>query len=344
MSSLLLALIGAALATNTPAAVSNIVVQSTGISVTAPNAIDPVEKEFKKLEEDDDAAHAEVDRWIQENLEFRAKGAGVSNAELNARILKRLGVVQKAYEDFIQRQPAHVGVRLAYASFLEGMGEEDAALVQLEKAREIDPKDPAVWNNLANHYGHSGHVTNAFDYYAKAIALNPNEPVYYHNFGTTVYLFRKDAREFYNIDEQQVFDKAMSLYSNAMRLDPTNFVMAADVAQSYYGIRPIRTNDALTSWTNALNVAGNDFEREGVYLHLGRWKTTFGRYAEARALINSVTNASLIDLKERLVRNLNERESGTNNVSTTNESDRLPESPGISPTKTNTTQKISPKE
>ena len=45
--------------------------------------------------------------------------------------------------------------------------------------------------------------------------LEPDEPVYYQNFATTVYLYRKDAREFYHIGEQQVFDKALDLYRQA---------------------------------------------------------------------------------------------------------------------------------
>ncbi len=341
MRSFLLAFIGAALATNASAAVSNLVEQTPGISIT--NADDRVEMEFKKLEEDDDAAHTEVDRWIQENNEFKAKGAGLSNAELNDRIRKRLAPVQKAYDDFIQRHPNHAEVRLAYASFLDDLGDEDGSLVQLEKAREIDPKDPAVWNNLANHYGHSGGITNAFDYYARAIALDPTEPVYYHNFGTTVYLFRKDAREFYHIKEDQVFDKAMSLYSNSMRLDPTNFLLASDVAQSYYGIRPMRTNDALEAWTNALKLAGDELEREGVYLHLARWKMNAGHFAEARAQLSGVTNAALIELKERIARNLNEREFGTNNAPVS-ETNNLAMPRAVPATDTNGATKIPPKQ
>ncbi|HEY9509531.1 MAG TPA: hypothetical protein VIV82_06680 [Verrucomicrobiae bacterium] len=314
MSNLLIGLIGAVLATNQPAAVSNLVEQTTGVSVEIPDPNDPVEKEFEKLEADDDAAHEEVDRWIRENQEFAKKDAAVSNEELNSRIRKRLDVIRKAYESFIQRHPNHVGARLAFASFLEGIGEEEASLAQMEKAREIDPKDPAPWNNLANYYGHYGEVTNAFAYYAKAISLNPNEPVYYHNFGTTVYLFRKDAREFYHINEQQVFDKAMNLYSNSMRLDPTNFWLATDVAQSYYGIKPMRTNDALVAWTNALNVARTEEEREGIYLHLARVKMMIGQFDEAQTHLNSVTNSSYDELKERLIRSLHEREGKTNST------------------------------
>jgi tetratricopeptide (TPR) repeat protein len=312
----LIGLLGVVVSTNQPAALSNFVEQTTGVAVKVPEE-DPVEKEFTKLEDDDDAAHEEVDLWIKEHTQFKRNGASVSDAELNDRIRKRLAPIQKAYENFIERHPKHVKVRLAYASFLEGIGDEEGELKHLEVARELDPKDPAVWNNLGNYYGHNGTVTNAFAYYEKAITLDPNEPVYYHNFGTTVYLFRKDAREFYNINEQQVFDKAMNLYSNSIRLDPTNFVLASDVAQSYYGIKPLRTNDALQAWTNTLKIAKTEIEREGVYLHLARLKMAAGRYKEAHEHINAVTNATYDELKERLAKNLAERESGTNSPSTT---------------------------
>jgi len=37
----------------------------------------------------------------------------------------------------------------------------------------------------------------------------------------------------------------------------------------------------LAAWTNALQIAHNDVEREGVYIHLARIKMIAGRYAEA---------------------------------------------------------------
>ena len=46
--------------------------------------------------------------------------------------------------------------------------------------------------------------------------------------------------------------KALALYAQALKLSLTNFPLATDLAQSYYGIKPVRTADALRSWTNAL--------------------------------------------------------------------------------------------
>ena len=146
--------------------------------------------------EADDAAQAEVDQWIRDNDAAAAKGAGVPTAELKRRIRERFAPIRAAYEDFIQRHPDHARARVAYGSFLGDLQDEDGAQEQWEKALALNPKDPAVYNNLANLYGHTGPVKKAFEYYAKAIELNPREPVYYHNFGTTVFLFRKDAMEY----------------------------------------------------------------------------------------------------------------------------------------------------
>jgi tetratricopeptide (TPR) repeat protein len=308
VSSLLVGLIGALVATNQPAALSNLVLQTTGLTVTAPRPNNPADKELDKLMADDDAALAEIDNWITENQRFRAQGAGIPDNELNARIRKRLDQVRHAYDDFIKRHPDNAPGRIAYASFLDHIGEEDAEVNVLEEARKLDPKNPAAWNQLANYYGHRGPIHLAFEYYEKAIALDPSEPVYYWNLATTVYLYRKDSEAYYHLPEQQIFDKAMALYGKALELDPANFELATDLAETYYGIKPLRAEAALASWTNALHVARNEIEREGVYIHLARVKYMAGRYAESRAQLGAVTNAMYAELKRRITRNLDEKE------------------------------------
>ena len=314
MKQFIIGLLVAFAVSNQLLAATNLVQQGNSAAVVVSDTNSAVEQEFKKLEDMDDTAAAEVDKWIRENQAFAARGAAVPDADLNHRIRARFEPVQKAYEDFIAHHPDHAGARLAYASFLEDTHDEEAAMVQLEKAKEIDPKSPAVWNNLANHYGHVGPVKKAFEYYAKAIELKSDEPVYYQNFATTVYLFRKDAMEFYNLTEQQVFDKALALYAKAFKLDPENFNLATDLAQTYYGIRPTRTDDALRAWTNALAIAHDEIERQGVYIHFARLKWLAGRTNQARAHLNAVTNEMYAELKRRLLRNLDKPASKANDT------------------------------
>src|SRR6266851_5046993 len=99
MNDLVIGLLGAVLATNQPQAVSNLVLKNTGMSVTVTNPNDPLEKEYQKLLDDDDAAQAEVDRWIKENQSFAEKGGGLSDDAMRQRIETRFGSVRKAYED-----------------------------------------------------------------------------------------------------------------------------------------------------------------------------------------------------------------------------------------------------
>jgi tetratricopeptide (TPR) repeat protein len=342
VSDLLIGLLSVLVATNQPAAVSNLVEQSTGVKVSIPDLSDPVEREYRKLMEDDDAALDEVDKWIQENKSFSAKGAGVPSAELNARIRARFLPMRKAYDDFLRRYPDHARAHVAYGSFLADINDEEGARTEWEKARELDPKNPATWNNLANHYGHDGPVKKAFEYYAKAIELAPHESTYYHNLGTTVYLFRKDAMEYYNIDEQAVFNKALELYQKAIKLDPTNFVLATDVASTYYGIKPTRTDDALNAYSNALKIATTEVEREGIYIHLARFELNADRFADSHAHLNMVSDPVYDELKARLTRNLTKREkeketgikepdASTTNVPVTTLTNSAPAKEAVSP-------------
>lgn len=309
MTNLVIGVLGALVATNQPAALSNLVTQATGISMASVASNNAVEAELEKIEEDDDNASQEVDGWIKENQQFAAQGAAIPNAELNRRIRDRFDTVRKAYLDFIKRHPENANARLAYASFLNDLGDEDGSFDQLQKARDLDPTIPAVWNNLANYYGEHGPLTNCFICYEKAIQIDPNESLYYQNFGTTVYLFRKDVKEYYHLtNDQQVFDKAMLLYSNATRLDPTNFILASDVAMSYYGIKPLRTNDAFLAWSNALKLARDEIEREGVYIHFARLDGQIGKFAEGRRQLDAVTNAMYTELKRRVGRSIDDKE------------------------------------
>jgi tetratricopeptide (TPR) repeat protein len=313
VNELLIGLVGALMATNQPQAVSNLIQQQSGVTVPIPTADDPVENELREIMIADDAAVDEVDGWVQTNNALRAQGKGEANGDLNKRILARFDLVRTRYETFLQRHPNSARGYLAYGSFLNQIGQEDSAKVQFENARQLDPKNPAAWNNLANYYGEFSPVTNAFAYYAEAMRLDPTEPVYVQNLATTVYLFRHDAESFYHLTEPQVFDKALDLYRQALKLAPANFVLATDYAESYYGIKPLRTNDALLAWTNAYNVASTDAEREGVDIHLARVKILIGQYAEAQAQLDLVTNLNYRSVKATLERNLAQREHPTTN-------------------------------
>jgi len=313
-------------ATNSASAATNRLARTTDVAVTAADPNDPVEKEFQQVMKEDDDAQAEVDKWIKENDEFAAKGAGMPASQLKHRIETRFETVRKGYEDFLKKHPNHARGHVAFAGFLHDIEDEDGEKEHLETALSMEKNDPAIYNNLANIYGHHDPVKKAFEYYTKAIELNPREPVYYQNFGTTVYLFRTDVKEYYHINEDEVFAKAFELYSNAMRLDPLNFELATDVAQTYYGIQPMRVDEALRAWTNTLKIAANDIERQGVYVHMARINAMGRRFEIAHAHLAAVTDEKYNDLKRRVTRMVNDKEK---EAKETNAAPEKAEAPGV---------------
>jgi tetratricopeptide (TPR) repeat protein len=312
VASLISTLAGLLLATNQADAASNVLANHAGVAVAIAATNNATELEYLRLLALDNAAQAEVDRWLTDEAKFAKEGAGGDSATMRGKVRQRLEPVEKAYKEFLDRNPGHTRARLAFGSFLNDVGREDDAKLQWEKARELDPKNPAVWNNLANYHGHNGPTTNAFACYEKAIELAPNESVYYQNLATTVYLFRRDATNFYGISEQQVFDKAMALYRKALSLDPENFPLATDLAQTYYGIKPPRVKEALAAWNDAAKIARDDIEREGVRLHLARWYRTAGDLAAARRELTVVTNEMYTTTKSNILRALDKPDGPTN--------------------------------
>jgi tetratricopeptide (TPR) repeat protein len=297
---LLIAMISA----SAPAGVTNAVQEKAGAPGRVVNPTGPVEKEYQEVLAQDDATQDQIQKWSQEADAATSAGDPQPKMTLRARISQRLQTVKKSYDEFLDRHPDHARARLAYGSFLNDTGQEEGAAEQWDKARILDPSNPAAWNNLANYYGHRSPVKKAFPYYEKAIELDPNEAVYYWNFATTVYLFRPDVREYYSITEDQVFNKALDLYRKAVKLDPNNFVLATDYAESYYGTNPPRWKEGLEAWTQTLRIAHDEVEREGVYTHLARIEIKLGMFDQARKNLDAVTNTNYDALKHQLVRNL----------------------------------------
>lgn len=326
MSDLLIGALSALLATNQPAALSNLVRNQTGLSVPIPDVHDPVAKEYQRILALDDDAQEEVQRWMRERDQLRTQPTELEATLFRGKVRQRFDPVKKAYEDFLQANPRHARARLAYGSFLNDIGDEEAAHAQWIRATELDPQNPAAWNNLANFYGHHGPVTNAFACYVRALALRPDEALYYQNFATTVFLFRQDARSFFGITEEQVFDKSIDLYRQARRLEPDNFLLATDLAQSYYALiskaapeteaaqatLKRRMKEALAAWDDALKLAGDDTARQGVQLHQARWLIHSGRLDDARRTLALITNGTLATSVRALSNKLAKIEAGTN--------------------------------
>ena len=111
---LIIGVLGGLLMANASDGISNAAPTTGVVAVAVSETNAAVEKEYGTLLAADDAAQKEVDKWIRENNEFKAKGAGTPDAELNRRIHDRFEPVRKAYDEFVRRYPRHARARLAW--------------------------------------------------------------------------------------------------------------------------------------------------------------------------------------------------------------------------------------
>ncbi len=283
---------------------------------------DVVEREFQALLARDDAAQTAAADLIASEEAGKGSLAAPFRVTLRARLDQKFQPVRDAYIDFLLQHPDHARAHLAYGSFLADLGDDSEALLHDEKARDLDPGNPAVWNNLGGLYARLGRIPQALSSYEEAVRLNASEAAYPHSLGTLICLFPREASAHYHCDDTQVLSNAVIQYQTAVRLAPENFEYAQDLAETFYGqrlpkpeseeARQALGKQALEAWNQALKRATLNIQQEGVYLHMARWHLRLKSEKLAIDCLQRVTNSALLDLKRELQAQI--KPSGTENT------------------------------
>jgi tetratricopeptide (TPR) repeat protein len=265
-----------------------------------------VEREFQKLLRQAAESRSTAERLLLEAnrpvVQSRAPAPRPAGSrDLAAAEEQRVAAL---FDQFLARHPGHSAARLIYSNLLLEYRPPEEALAQLQLARQHDPSNPLVCAAIGHHQLHFGQITNALLSFARALELNPYETANYQNLATTLLLYRNDVRALYRIDDQEIFDHVSSLMDQAVRLEPFNYMLAYDVAETYYNIKPLRPGPAIGAWLRVLKSTRNPEAWQGVYLHLARIEVMSGRLEDARRHLSRVTLPVLLKLKERVRLNL----------------------------------------
>ena len=218
------------------------------------------------------------------------------------------------YADFLSRHPGHLEAKVMVDSFRSDFAEDLEAIRHWEEAREEDPDSPAPWNELAHYFCHSGNVTVAFACFEKSLELAPREAVYFSDFATTLILYRSDAARHYRLTEQDVFEKALKFYRRGLKLEPTNYALAAHYAENFYLITPLRREEGLAAWQHAYSLASTASEGDEARVHLARYAITSNHLNLARCYLDQVNDPRFERVKEVLLRRINESHKSTQDV------------------------------
>ena len=246
---------------------------------------------------------------IVEREQLFLKNSSSPNKPLSEQELtRRAQQILSAYESYLEDNPRDVNGLILYGKFLRRMGQPRHATGLFLEADKIDPRLAVVKQNIANYLVEEGRLADALPFLLKAVELEPKEPVYHHQLGTFLFLFKEDLLSL-GIASAQTNDRSMhEAFRSASKLAPGNFEYKLRYAQSFFDISDPDWDKALGVWQDLRNQARDRPVSEREYLALGeaRAMTQLGRGKEAVTILKSITSPSLRATRESLIKELKE--------------------------------------
>jgi tetratricopeptide (TPR) repeat protein len=106
-----------------------------------------------------------------------------------------------------------------FGAELMKQGRLDEAIVELEKAVQVDPDYAAAYFNLAYAYERRERVDDAIAQYKKALQLEPGNVFGHNNLGVL-------------LDKKGLYDEAIAVYEKALKIEPSNATVLANLANA----------------------------------------------------------------------------------------------------------------
>jgi tetratricopeptide (TPR) repeat protein len=212
-----------------------------------------------------------------------------------------------AYSVVVREAPDSAEAWTAYGLLLGRTGNREESATALLRANRIDPNLPVVKNQLGNFLFEDGEYRAALPYYLAATGLAPEEPLYHYNLGSLLHEYRR----FFIADgmfTRATLDARMqSAFRRAAELAPAKWAYAYRYAESFYDLETPDWPAALQAW-EALEqrTPAGGIEAQTIRLQRANVLGQAGRAAEARALLDTVTEPALAENKKTLVERLAE--------------------------------------
>ena len=246
---------------------------------------------------------------IVEREQLFLKNSSSTNKPLSEQELtRRAQEILSSYESYLEDNSRDVNGLILYGKFLRRMGQARYATGLFLEADKIDPRLAVVKQNIANYLVEEGRLADALPFLLKAVELEPKEPVYHHQLGTFLFLFKEDLLSL-GIASVQTNDRNMyEAFRSASKLAPDNFEYKLRYAQSFFDISDPDWDKALGVWQDLRNQARDRPVSEREYLALGeaRAMTQLGRGKEAVTILKTITSPSLRATRESLIKELKE--------------------------------------
>jgi eukaryotic-like serine/threonine-protein kinase len=143
-------------------------------------------------------------------------------------------------------------------------GKYDLALQEYQRAQQLDPRNADAVKGLAASYDAAGRTADAEAAYKKAIALNPNSWDVYNSYGAF-------------LDDHQHYDQAILEYRHAISLTPDNAALYLNLGGAYSNMGEKYYSDAELALEKSISLSPT----YGAYANLGYLYNNEHKYQQA---------------------------------------------------------------
>lgn len=134
--------------------------------------------------------------------------------------------------------------------------DEEKALVYLNKGRELFPNNSGLLFAEINHYVRKGEMEKMISKLENALELEPDNVSIYTTLGSVYDQLCTKATEAEEKEKaKNYFDKSLSYFNQALKLDPNYFDAIYSIGALYY--------NSAANMTKELNKFANDYSKEG---------------------------------------------------------------------------------
>ncbi|KJU87414.1 conserved hypothetical protein, membrane [Candidatus Magnetobacterium bavaricum] len=149
------------------------------------------------------------------------------------------------WSDVVRKSPNKVRPQYDLGVFYDQSGDFEKALIQYQRAIELNPKDSEAYYNMGNVYQKQGDLDAAIKKYQTALKLNPDYFEAHNNLGNILF-------------KQGQYQEAMEQYQEVIRLKP-DYADAHNNLGSVYGILG-RDDEAIEEFQRALKLNPDDVD------------------------------------------------------------------------------------
>ncbi len=214
------------------------------------------------------------------------------------------------YESLLKDNPDFAAGYASYGYMLWKVGLREQAVAILLKANQMDPDIPLVKNELGNYLAEDGKPLEALNYFLAAIRLEPDEPLYHYQLGTLLYESRSDFLRSGEWSRASLDHSMQEAFKKAAELAPDRIEFTYRYAESFYDLHEPDWAAALKAWEGLEARAQSDVERQTMRLHEANVLLYSGKLGPARKVLETVTDPTLGDQKQKLMSRL-EPDAGT---------------------------------